>query len=77
MKIKTKIKVSVALVWIGALIALMAKYVGTWCLWVGLAMVVGAAIYRYTMITCPHGGHKLIEGKEAPKKCPNCGESLE
>ena len=77
MKIKTTIKVSVALVWIGALLALMAKYVGTWCLWVGLAMVVGAAIYRYTMITCPHCGHKLIEGKEAPKKCPNCGESLE
>ena len=77
MNIKTKIKVSTALAWIGAVIALMAKYVNTGLLWVGLALVVAAGIYRYTMIRCPHCGHKLIEGKEAPKKCPSCGEDLE
>ena len=77
MKIKTKINISIALVWIGAVVALMAKYVNTGLLWVGLAFVVAAGIYRYTMIRCPHCGHKLIEGREAPKKCPNCGEDLE
>ena len=77
MKIKTKIKVSTGLVWIGAMLAVLTRYIDTWCLYVGLGIVAVGVIYRYTMIRCPHCGYKLIEGKEAPAKCPGCGESLE
>ena len=77
MKVKTKVKISVAFVWIGALIALLSQNLGTWLLWVGLAIVVVAGVYRFTMIRCPHCGHKLLDGNTVPSKCPNCGDSLE
>lgn len=77
MKVKTKVKICVAFVWVGALMAVMSRYMGSWLLWAGIAVVVVAAICRYALIRCPHCGCKLAEGQGVPSKCPNCGESLE
>ena len=77
MKVKTKVKICVAFVWIGALIAVMSRYMGDWLLWVGIAVVAVAGICRYTLIRCPHCGQKLMDSQGVPSKCPNCGESLE
>ncbi len=75
--LRTQVQICVSAVWIGALVALMARSFGQWCLWVGLAIVVVAAICRYTLIRCPHCGHRLSDGQSVPTHCPRCGESLE
>ena len=74
--LRLKLKVSVTFVWVGALIALMAKMFGPWCLVAGLSIAVIAGIYRYTMIRCPRCGHKLIDGKTIPARCPKCDQEL-
>ena len=74
--LRIKVKISVAFVWIGALVALLSKMFGPWCLLAGLGIATVAAVYRYTMIRCPRCGHKLIDGKTIPALCPKCGEEL-
>ena len=74
--LRLKLKISVAFVWIGAVVALLSKVFGGWCLLAGLAIAAAAATYRYTMIRCPRCGHKLIDGKTVPALCPKCGEEL-
>lgn len=76
MKVKTKVKICVAFVWIGAVIALLSRSFDNWLLWVGIAVVAIAGICRYTLIRCPHCGHKLADPQGVPKKCPYCGEEL-
>ena len=75
--LKTQVKICVNAVWFGALLAILSRTVGKWCLWLGMAVVVVAAICRYTLIRCPHCGYKLSEGKTVPPRCPHCGEALE
>lgn len=75
--IKTQLNISIAFVWIGALIALASQYFDKWLLWVGLAIVVVAAIYRFTQIRCPHCGQPVLDVKTHPGKCPHCHEELE
>ena len=77
MKVKTKVKVCIAFVWTGAVIAVLSQTFGSWLLWVGIAITIVAGICRYTLIRCPHCGHALTEGQGVPSKCPHCGESLE
>ena len=74
--LKTQVNICVAFVWTGAVVALLSKVLGTWCLWVGIGIVAVAAVCRYSLIRCPHCGHKLTEGKTVPKRCPNCQEEL-
>ena len=74
--LKLQLNICLALLWAGALIALMSRFYGQRCLWLGLAILVAAAICRYSLIRCPHCGHKLIEGKRISKCCPNCQEEL-
>ena len=75
--IHTKLKVSVAFVWIGAVIALLSQYSEKWLLWVGLVIVAAAAVYRFTQIRCPQCGQPVLDVKTNPGKCPHCGEALE
>ena len=75
--LRLRLKISVALVWIGALVALSSKMLGTWALVLGLAIVVAASIYRYTMIRCPYCGFRMAEGKNIPPCCPSCGGEFE
>ena len=77
MKVKTKVRICVAFVWIGALVAILAPTFGNWCLWTGIAIVAVAGTCRYTLIRCPHCKHALLDGSGVPSKCPYCGESLE
>lgn len=77
MNIAKKLKISVAFVWIGAVIALLSRYTQPWMLWVGLAIVAVAAVYRFTQIRCPHCGQPVLDTKTTPGKCPHCGEALE
>ena len=74
--LRLRLKISVAFVWIGALVALLSKALGGWLLWVGIGIACLAAVYRYTMIRCPHCGQPLVYGKTIPAKCPNCGEEI-
>ena len=74
---KKKVQICVTCVWIGALIALLSRSLGQWCLWVGLGIVVLAATYRYCLVRCPHCGYKLVDSQTVPSNCPRCGESLE
>lgn len=74
--LKTQVQICVSAVWLGALLAILSRNWGQWCLWLGLAIVVIAALCRYTLIRCPHCGHKLTEGKTLPKFCPNCKGEL-
>ena len=75
--LRLRLKVSVAFVWIGALVAMLSKLLGTWALWLGLAIVVAATVYRYTMIRCPYCGFRLAEGRNIPPCCPSCGGEFE
>lgn len=74
--LRTQVKICVSAVWCGALLALMADMLGKWCLWAGLAVVIVAAVCRYTLIRCPHCGYKLTDGQTVPRRCPHCGEDL-
>lgn len=74
--LRTQVKICVGAVWFGALLAIMSDMLGKWCLWLGMAVVVVAAICRYSLIRCPHCGYKLAEGKTVPPRCPKCGEEL-
>ena len=74
--LKTQMRLCIGAVWAGALLAVLSKNLGQWCLWLGLAIVVVAALCRYSLIRCPHCGYKLAEGKTIPKCCPNCKEEL-
>ena len=76
LSLKTQLSICISFVWIGALLALLSKVAGAWCLWLGLAILVAAALCRFHLIRCPHCGHKLIEGKQIPPRCPNCKEEL-
>ena len=75
--LRTQVKICVSAVWLGALLAILSQTVGKWCLWLGMAVVVVAAICRYTLIRCPHCAYKLTDGKTVPPRCPHCGETLE
>ena len=75
--LKTQLNICVSFVWIGAVLALLSKVVGPWCLWLGLAILVVAAACRYSLIRCPHCGHRLIEGNRIPAQCPKCKEALQ
>jgi hypothetical protein len=75
--LRLRLKISVAFVWIGALVALLSKVFGTWCLWLGLAIVVVATLCRLTLIRCPYCGFRLAEGKNIPPCCPSCGGEFE
>ena len=76
LSLKAQVNICVAFVWIGALVALMSKFYGTWCLLLGIAILLAAAVCRYSLIRCPHCGHKLTEGKTVPPRCPNCKGEL-
>ena len=73
---KKQVQLCVSFVWAGALVAMLSKALGAWCLWLGLGIVVVAAICRYTLVRCPHCGHKLVDGQTVPRHCPNCGGQL-
>ena len=76
LSLKTQLNICLGFLWAGALFALMSRFWGQWCLWLGIAVLVTAALCRYSLIRCPHCGHKLTEGKRIPPHCPNCHEEL-
>ncbi len=73
---KKQVQLCISFVWIGAVVAMLSKMLGTWCLWVGFGIVVVAGICRYTLIRCPHCGYKLVEGNSVPRRCPKCEGDL-
>ena len=75
--LRLRLKISVAFVWVGALVAMLSKALGTWALWLGITIVIAATAYRYTMIRCPYCGFRLAEGKNIPPCCPSCGGEFE
>ena len=75
--LKTQVKICISAVWLGALLAIASDMVGKWSLWAGMAIVVVAAICRYSLIRCPHCGYKLTDGQSVPPHCPHCGEALQ
>lgn len=74
--LKRQVKLCVSFIWIGAVIALLSQTFGQWLLWAGIGIATAAALCRYTLIRCPHCGHKLVDGNTIPAHCPNCGEEL-
>ena len=78
--VKTRARIYSALAWAGVIVAVIGYFltgVPKQILpWVGLAMVVGAVIYRFTMIKCPHCGNMLTESKRIPDHCPECHQEL-
>ena len=76
MKLKTKINFCIGLVWAGAILAVLSRVLGDWSLWVGLSIFVGATLFRYGLLRCPHCGHTLSERKQVPDRCPKCGKDL-
>lgn len=76
MKLKTKINLCIAFVWVGAILAVLSRELGSWSLWVGLAIFVAATLLRYGLLRCPHCGHSLSDRKQVPAKCPKCGKAL-
>ncbi len=76
LRLKTKINICIGFVWAGAVLALLSRMLGSWCLWAGLAILVVATLFRYGLLRCPHCGHPLSDGKQVPSVCPKCGEEL-
>ena len=75
--LRLRLKVCVAFVWIGALVALLGRALGSWCLWLGIGIALVATICRVTLIRCPYCGFRLAEGKSIPPCCPSCGGEFE
>lgn len=78
--VKTRNKIYNAIAWAGVAIAVVGLALGdsikTILTWVGLAFVVLAVIYRFTMVKCPYCGNRLMESKTIPDKCPECHKEL-
>ena len=74
--VKKLVQFSVTLVWAGAVVALLSRTVGQWCLWVGLGITAIGVIIRYYLVRCPHCGSKITDSNRLPDRCPNCGEKL-
>ena len=72
-----RLQLCINFTWVGAVIALLSRFLGSWCLWLGLAILVVATICRLTLIRCPYCGHRLTEGQRIPPCCPSCGGELE
>ena len=66
--------------WLGVIVAVVGYFLSGALKqilpWVGLLMVIGAIVFRFTMVRCPHCGNLLTESKTIPDKCPKCGEEL-
>ena len=76
LSLKLQLNICLGFLWAGALIAVLSRVLGQWCLWLGIAVLIAAAVCRYSLIRCPHCGHKLVEGNRIPPRCPNCKEEL-
>ena len=50
LSLKLQLNICLAFLWAGALIALMSRFYGQRCLWLGLAILVAAAVCRYGLI---------------------------
>ena len=74
--LRLRLKVTVAFIWVGAVVALLGKAF-SWCLWLGIGIALVAAICRVTLIRCPYCGFRLAEGKNIPPCCPSCGGEFE
>lgn len=77
MKPRMHAKISVALVWLGAILSLMLGDMGRWALWLGLAISIVGLIYRMVMVRCPICGKSVDGFQTLPSRCPNCGEALD
>ena len=73
LSLKTQLNICLGFLWAGALFALMSRFWGQWCLWLGIAVLVTAALCRYSLIRCPHCGQPVLDIKTNPGKCPHCG----
>lgn len=66
--------------WLGAIIAVVGYFLDGLLHqilpWVGLVLVIGSVVMRFTMVRCPHCGHLLTEGKAIPVRCPKCDKEL-
>ena len=78
--VKTREKIYIGLGWLGVVVAVAGYFLGgvpkQVLPWVGLAMVIGAVVYRFTMVRCPYCGNHLTESKRVPDKCPECHKEL-
>ena len=66
----------VALIWLGAIVALFANSVNRSLLWVGMAISVVGLILRFTIVRCSVCGARLTDMRSVPDRCPHCGEKL-
>ena len=74
--VKKLVRFSVALVWIGALVALVSRTAGQWCLWTGIGIAAVGVVIRYALVRCPNCGGRITDSNQLPERCPNCGEKL-
>ncbi len=77
LSLKTQMQLYITMVWIGAVVALLSRVLGPLYLWIGISIVVAGTICRYTLIRCPHCGHKFLDGNKLPYRCPNCEGELQ
>ena len=75
--VKTRFRIFVGMIWLGAGITLFSNTFGRWLMGVGLVVVILAFVYRATMIRCPYCGHKLAGDNRIPDRCPLCGNQLD
>lgn len=77
---KTRNKIYNAIAWAGVVIAVVGYFldgnIKSILTWGGLAFVVLAVAFRFTMVKCPYCGNRLTESKTIPDKCPECHKEL-
>ena len=42
----------------------------------GLALIIGAFVWHFLLLRCPHCGHHFRLNHPISKHCPNCGEKI-
>ena len=76
----TRYRIYTVLSWLGVIVAVVGYFLDgslhAVLPWVGLFLVIGAIVFRFTMVHCPHCGHLLTESKGIPHNCPKCDKEL-
>lgn len=82
MTTRDHIRIHSILFWFGVAIVVVSHIFSKplephWLLWVGVAVFLGALIYRILMVKCPYCGSGLYSCRILPEYCPDCGKELE
>lgn len=43
---------------------------------IGLILIVGAVVWHFLLLRCPHCGHHFHVRQAIPKHCPDCGGKI-